>query len=574
MKKLLIFLLTLLLSGAQLYSSPYSLGYGDSKKNTSSKNTLGCASAVLGMGVVNKCMPTGGKVTIKPRKDNGRVSWSSNLKGDVGEAVVDRMLNRSFDGRQKWRIITPRNKPQGFDHLAVRWKKGKVADILVAETKVNTSKLSTTKDGVRQMSKTWIRERMQELSSQYTRAEKANIAGFNSKASRKAMICETNVESSIPGEYEYFWSPDKGKTWYYSGDESSLKEGQRQLREQSQYFQGVADGKIGYEGVLYEVDLKSETKTITRYFLDEEGNVLLDEDVLDVPQKKPKTTPLDFTDPDGKDVKIVRELYKNRLMENGLSEYEAERLANNAKIDKIADGELFEKSIRKDVRKIRAIKSGVTVVSAVIFDALLQVVMNHGFQNFNWKQSLVVAGGSSIAVVGLGHVVNATERVAAVKLEEAVKNKAIAEMLKYTKLTNICKFVAKYSAEIVMVGVMLFELGEIIHNYRKGNLTHANMKSSLLFCAIPTITGVLGSVIVYESAAIAEMLSAIGISMNVPVAGYIVAGLGTMIVGGMMLHNRRMVKKYFKNQGKFVEDLLIEQSLSNQTMRRRYYSYT
>ena len=155
MKKAIISFFVLLFISSGLYSQTLGINLSGHTNivRTSYSNTLNHATSSITMGIVGKTLPNSG----------GKVSWSSNLKGDVGEAIVQRMLNRAVDGRQNWRMVTPRYKPQGLDHIAVRWKKGQPTSILVAETKVNTSQLHSTQYG-QQMSDEWINHHLKDLS--------------------------------------------------------------------------------------------------------------------------------------------------------------------------------------------------------------------------------------------------------------------------------------------------------------------------------------------------------------------------------------------------------------------------
>lgn len=504
MKKAIISFFVLLFISSGLYSQTLGINLPGHTNivRTSYSNTLNHATSSITKGIVGKTLPNSG----------GNVSWSSNIKGDVGEAIVQRMLVRAVDGRQNWRMVTPRNKPQGLDHIAVRWEKGQPTSILVAETKVNTSQLHSTQYG-QQMSNEWINHHLKDLSKNYGQASRAEIVQINSKIPKNAIVCETNIGNPKTGQTEKLWSNDGGKTWNYTGNDSDIELAKKQCQAQSQLFKGGANGQIDIKKRLYRVDLNNKKIIVTN--VDGKGQIITE-----------------TTKEYGLDTKLfekdIRKLYENRLIENeNMSPHEAKILSKLGKVENIANGNI---SAKKLVFLNVTYQVGTVVVAgltAAAIDLLMQTITG-GFSNINWKQ-VGTAGliGSGIQLITV-----------------------IANCFKIALLQSFANF-------IPWVGVVV-NLVCLWRNYKNG------------LCSLKAMCIMMGSVVIASAVMWAGIK--LGAKIGTCIGGGIGAGVGIILgIGIGWITGRIIYKVEFSRQLEFIEGLRNENSLENQTMRRKYY---
>jgi len=75
------------------------------------------------------------------------------------------MMVRYFE-HSGWTRIDGQVGRTGFDGLFVKYEDGVIKDVLIAESKYNTSTLQSTNFGV-QMSEEWIRRKMVEIKARF-----------------------------------------------------------------------------------------------------------------------------------------------------------------------------------------------------------------------------------------------------------------------------------------------------------------------------------------------------------------------------------------------------------------------
>lgn len=359
---------------AQALSSPKNINTYQPNSNAyiSSKNTISRATFSISNGITNSRAAVISK----------NVSWGSNIKGEVGESIVEKLLiPTTIDNRQKWTLISPRYAPQGLDHLAVRWKKGRPAGLLVAETKVNSSVQHNTKYGY-QMSDKWIGYHLTDLKNYYGSAGKAEGVIQNSKIPRKAITCKTHIKNSQTGEYEQIWSADGGKTWNYTGKIQDIELAKYQCRLQSQYFEGCANGQITYKRKLYRVDLSKKKIYDTQL----NGN---GEPIIGSTRKLPLSIKEFNTD--------IRNIYSNYLQKiYRMSPLEAKILSKFGKTENIANGNIKLKNI-KIMHGTYQLTSAVLISAGI--NVLMQIAFNKGFSNFSFKSVGIAAGIGAASMV-------------------------------------------------------------------------------------------------------------------------------------------------------------------------------
>ena len=84
-------------------------------------------------------------------------------------AVVENLMNRYFKF-SGWTRIEGQVGRTGFDGLFVKYDAGVIKDVLIVESKYNTSFLQPTNHGV-QMSEDWVRRKMVELEERFPNEE-------------------------------------------------------------------------------------------------------------------------------------------------------------------------------------------------------------------------------------------------------------------------------------------------------------------------------------------------------------------------------------------------------------------
>jgi len=84
-------------------------------------------------------------------------------KNRINGHAAECMMDVFFTHNQNWQKIEGENGIHGIDGLYIKYKNDNISDVLVAESKWNTSRLGTTKKGtIKQMSKRWILDKLKE----------------------------------------------------------------------------------------------------------------------------------------------------------------------------------------------------------------------------------------------------------------------------------------------------------------------------------------------------------------------------------------------------------------------------
>ncbi len=79
----------------------------------------------------------------------------------INGASAECMMDEFFMYQQNWQKIEGENGSNGIDGLYIKDVKGNIRDVLVAESKWNTSRIGSIKKGtIKQMSKAWILEKL------------------------------------------------------------------------------------------------------------------------------------------------------------------------------------------------------------------------------------------------------------------------------------------------------------------------------------------------------------------------------------------------------------------------------
>jgi len=183
------------------------------------------------------------------------------FKGSFGESIAEKSYIDAYltkDGH--WQSITPRSGPQGLDHLFIKTKNGVIKDIMVGESKFNTSALNkNTRDGI-QMGEEWIGKRLKRLAWRYTQISTLQKIGFGKKPLNSARILCVALKS---GKKVYFWT--EGFKWMFSGTEAELSEARLRASQYGDFFDRASRGLVKYRSRVFNIVPKGNDIEIRIY---------------------------------------------------------------------------------------------------------------------------------------------------------------------------------------------------------------------------------------------------------------------------------------------------------------------
>jgi hypothetical protein len=108
-------------------------------------------------------------------------------------AMSERLMIRYFE-HSGWTRINGQVGRAGFDGLFVKYENGVIKDVLIVESKYNTSSLGTTNHGI-QMSETWVNRKLAELLERYPDNDVyRKIEPFIRNSSYRAVVWTLKVE--------------------------------------------------------------------------------------------------------------------------------------------------------------------------------------------------------------------------------------------------------------------------------------------------------------------------------------------------------------------------------------------
>lgn len=189
-----------------------------------------------------------------------------HLAGDVTEHLAEKVFVREVLSSKRggsWKGITPRSGRQGLDHVFIKTdKNGVPRDLIVGESKYNTSKLGETKSGI-QGSKGYIEGRLRGLSTRY-----------NSVAQEKAIVfskapLNPNRQVSVVlknGKTVHFWKESStGKQWKFTGKKSQLPEAQKLAETYANFLGKAGNGVISFRSRIFHAVPNGNKLTIDVY---------------------------------------------------------------------------------------------------------------------------------------------------------------------------------------------------------------------------------------------------------------------------------------------------------------------
>ncbi len=175
--------------------------------------------------------------------------FQPHLNGSVGEVAANVVTFNSLRQKGGWRIISPRNAPQGLDNMFIKFdEKMRPRDLLIGETKYGTSKLGNTKDGV-QFGNKWRMVRLDKMGDRYI-----NLSEIKDLVIGKSPTLSSKNVMEIPLSNRrkvVFWK--EGKSWFFSGKKNEILEAQNICGKIGKYLKSTASGKISYRSRLFHV---------------------------------------------------------------------------------------------------------------------------------------------------------------------------------------------------------------------------------------------------------------------------------------------------------------------------------
>ncbi len=265
------------------------------------------------------------------------------LHGNVGEAFVNSRLHATGG----WKPISPRNGPQGIDHVWMKFDRvGRPVGLIVGETKFGTSRLGTTKSG-RQMSASWISKRLAKLAGDWDEMAKDVAARL--------------------------------------GDAKAAP-----FRWRADYLRAAAEGRIAYRSELYRVKVKGDMAKISVQRLGADGFATGAERAL---------SPIKIEGQSAKIVKAqlmgeIRRIYP-ALDDDPAGRAEIRRLANRMYAEaKTAQGALSPKSAKL---RLAGTTGAVLAAGGLVaggFDAVAQLWTGG---EFDWNRTGTMAGIGTVS---------------------------------------------------------------------------------------------------------------------------------------------------------------------------------
>ena len=185
----------------------------------------------------------------------------NSFKGSFGESIAEKSYIDTYlskDGH--WQSITPRSGPQGLDHLFIKIRNGVIKDVMVGESKYNTSALNKkTKDGI-QMGEEWIGKRLKRLAWRYTQISALKEIGFGKPPLNSARKLCVVLKS---GKRVYFWT--EGYKWNFSGIKAELSEARLRASQYGEYFDRASSGLVKYRSRVFNIVPKGNDIEIRIY---------------------------------------------------------------------------------------------------------------------------------------------------------------------------------------------------------------------------------------------------------------------------------------------------------------------
>ena len=175
---------------------------------------------------------------------------TTGLKGSIGENAAGRyFLRQTLQQTGNWHSISPRSGPQGLDHVFIKTNsQGAPTDLLIGESKYNTSRLGMTKDGL-QLGTNWSAKRISALGARYLTVAKSDIGIARLPLTPKHQLSVILQN----GKEVFFWRENSQASWKFTGSRSELSQAQKLAEQYGNFLVKAGNGAFSYRSRLFQI---------------------------------------------------------------------------------------------------------------------------------------------------------------------------------------------------------------------------------------------------------------------------------------------------------------------------------
>ena len=180
------------------------------------------------------------------------------LKGNFGEAHMNRFLAKHFAQTSGWSPLQARLGPQGIDGLYLRYDPtGRPTGLIVSEAKYGSSQLRKTADGI-QMGKTWRTNRLAAMGDNYRSISSAIRTNTIKLAGPGGSVGRQRLQINLPGSGKaaVFTRASSNHPWEFVGPRRMLPEAGEQAHRIGHYLNQASRGEVAYESAVYRVQIR------------------------------------------------------------------------------------------------------------------------------------------------------------------------------------------------------------------------------------------------------------------------------------------------------------------------------
>lgn len=317
---------------------------------------------------------------------------STAFRGSLGENLAGQhFLKDTLSKTGNWQMITPRSGPQGLDHLYIKTNsRGIPTDLLVGESKFNSSQLKMTRDGM-QMGRRWTDQRLAALGGRYfSVARDSNIA-----IAPMPLNPNRSIEVTLKnGVRRHFWKNSSTDTWKFSGPQSELAQAKSMASHYGNFLQKAGNNTISYRSRIFNIVPKGNdieiavyegrgiNKTSSFHQLKKLSSIRL-ENVLSKNGKLPAGTREDMA-----------KVFQSKL---GMSDADARAMARNVQNGYSAKELLKPTSIHREI--FLSSPLWIATGSAMVLDVLFQAAGTGSFKEIDYKRPLLAGVSTATGIV-------------------------------------------------------------------------------------------------------------------------------------------------------------------------------